>query len=68
MSNVTSFEEGQFPRDHASKRAKCICITRSPHVVTVCLLSNRKSKPDSYVDLSINMEDYHRIKNEENKT
>lgn len=31
----------------------------------VCLLSNQKSKPDSYVDLSINMEDYHRIKNEE---
>ena len=37
----------------------------SSHVETVCLLSNRKSKPDSYVDLSINMEDYHRIKNEE---
>lgn len=35
------------------------------HVETVCLLSNRKSKPDSYVDLSINTEDYHRIKNEE---
>ena len=35
------------------------------HVETVCLLSNQKSKPDSYVDLSINMEDYHRIKNEE---
>lgn len=35
------------------------------HTETVCLLSNRKSKPDSYVDLSINMEDYHRIKNEE---
>ena len=35
------------------------------HCETVCLLSNRKSKPDSYVDLSINMEDYHRIKNEE---
>ena len=35
------------------------------HVETVCLLSNRKSRPDSYVDLSINMEDYHRIKNEE---
>ena len=35
------------------------------HVETVCLLSNRKSKPNSYVDLSINMEDYHRIKNEE---
>lgn len=37
----------------------------SVHTETVCLLSNRKSKPDSYVDLSINMEDYHRIKNEE---
>ncbi len=39
-----------------------------PHtagIETVCLLSNRKSKPDSYVDLSVNMEDYHRIKNEE---
>ena len=35
------------------------------NIETVCLLSNRKSKPDSYVDLSINMEDYHRIKNEE---
>lgn len=35
------------------------------HTETVCLLSNRKSKPDSYVDLSINMEGYHRIKNEE---
>lgn len=35
------------------------------HVETVCLLSNRKSKPDSYVDLTINMEDYHRIKNGE---
>ena len=35
------------------------------HTETVCLLSNRKSKPNSYVDLSINMEDYHRIKNEE---
>lgn len=35
------------------------------YVETVCLLSNQKSKPDSYVDLSINMEDYHRIKNEE---
>ena len=41
------------------------CFPWTGHVETVCLLSNRKSKPDSYVDLSINMEDYHRIKNEE---
>ena len=47
---------------------KICCVDMFPstcHVETVCLLSNRKSKPDSYVDLSINMEDYHRIKNEE---
>lgn len=46
-------------------QGECIFIPHSRHVETVCLLSNRKSKPDSYVDLSINMEDYHRIKNEE---
>ena len=42
-----------------------ISLDNEEQVETVCLLSNRKSKPDSYVDLSINMEDYHRIKNEE---
>ena len=50
------------------KVRKIACVDLFPHtyhVETVCLLSNRKSKPDSYVDLSINMEDYHRIKNEE---
>ena len=29
---------------------------------TVCLLSNRKSKPDSYVKVPLDMEDYYRIK------
>lgn len=31
---------------------------------TVCLLSNRKSKPDTHVKLSLSMDDYHRIKEE----
>ena len=31
-------------------------------VETVCLLSNRKSKPDTHVDLTLDMEDYYRIK------
>ena len=47
---------------------KAVAVDQFPwtaNAETVCLLSNRKSKPDSYVDLSINMEDYHRIKNEE---
>ena len=47
---------------------KAVAVDQFPwtaNVETVCLLSNRKSKPDSHVDLSINMEDYHRIKNEE---
>lgn len=51
---------------YALKRARPVdMFPQTVSVETVCLLSNRKSKPDSYVDLSINMEDYHRIKNEE---
>lgn len=41
------------------------------HVETVCLLSNRKLKPDTYIKLSLDMEDYYRIKDaekEKNKT
>ncbi len=34
------------------------------HVETVCLLSNRKSKPDTYVKMSLDMEDYYRIKDQ----
>jgi tRNA/tmRNA/rRNA uracil-C5-methylase (TrmA/RlmC/RlmD family) len=53
-------------RGYAVERACCVdMFPFSANIETVCLLSNRKSKPDSYVDLSINMEDYHRIKNEE---
>ena len=37
----------------------------SSHVETVCLLSNRKSKPDTHVDLTLDMEDYYRIKDQE---
>ena len=37
----------------------------SCHVETVCLLSNRKSKPDTHVDLTLDMEDYYRIKDQE---
>ena len=43
----------------------------SSSVETVCLLSNRKLKPDTYIKLSLDMEDYYRIKDaekEKNKT
>ena len=43
---------------------KVCCVDMFPstgNVETVCLLSNRKRKPDSYVKLSLNMEDYYRI-------
>lgn len=35
------------------------------HTETVCLLSNRKRKPDSYVKLSLDMKNYYRIKDAE---
>ena len=41
-----------------------IGLDNGEHVETVCLLSNRKSKPDTHVKLSLSMEDYYRIKEE----
>lgn len=40
----------------------------SCHVETVCLLSNRKSKPDTHVELTLDMEDYYRIKDQEKQS
>jgi 23S rRNA (uracil1939-C5)-methyltransferase len=37
-------------------------FAQTVHVETVCLLSHRISKPDSYVRLSLDMEDYYKIK------
>lgn len=36
------------------------------HVEVVCSLSRQKRKPDSYVTLSLDMEDYYRIKEQKN--
>lgn len=50
------------------------CVDMFPstaNIETVCLLSNRKLKPDTYIKLSLDMEDYYRIKDaekEKNKT
>ena len=42
----------------------CDQFCHTVHTETVCLLSNRKYKPDAYVDLNLDMEDYRRIKAE----
>lgn len=45
-----------------------INLINSTHVESIVKLvrkSNRKSKPDSYVKLSLDMEDYYRIKDQE---
>jgi 23S rRNA (uracil1939-C5)-methyltransferase len=50
------------------KVEKCVGVDMFPftsHCEAVCLLSNRNAKPDTYVDLTIDMEEYHRIKNGE---
>ena len=50
---------------------KSCCVDMFPgtvHVETVCLLSNRKSKPDTHVDLTLDMEDYYRIKDQEKQS
>ncbi len=43
-----------------ASRCMCIFIAHSPHVETVCLLSNRK--PDTKVRIDVDLEDYYRIK------
>lgn len=66
--SATLARDVKFLRGNGYELERVRAVDQFPHTVhveTVCLLSNRKSKPDSYVDLSINMEDYHRIKNEE---
>ncbi len=51
------------------KRVRCVdMFPQSGHVETVCLLSNRKSKPDTHVDLTLDMEDYYRIKDQEKQS
>ena len=45
-----------------------VLLIVSSHVETVCLLSNRKSKPDTHVDLTLDMEDYYRIKDQEKQS
>lgn len=45
-----------------------ISLDNDSQVETVCLLSNRKSKPDTHVDLTLDMEDYYRIKDQEKQS
>lgn len=45
-----------------------IGLDNGEHVETVCLLGNRKRKPDTYVKLSLDMEDYYRFKDAEKKS
>ena len=40
-------------------------LDKNAHVKTVCLLRNRKIKPDSYVTLDLDAEEYYRIKDGE---
>ncbi len=66
--SATMARDVKYLREEGYEVERVRAVDMFPQTVsveTVCLLSNRKSKPDSYVDLSINMEDYHRIKNEE---
>ena len=56
----------EFRKGGYQVRRAC-CVDMFPHtanIETVCLLSNRKSKPDTHVKLSLSMDDYYRIKEE----
>lgn len=72
--SATLARDLRFLCDNGYELKKVCGVDQFPqtvHVETVCLLSNRKSKPDTYIKLSLDMEDYYRIKDaekEKNKT
>ena len=53
----------------AGYEAKRICpvdqFPKTGNIETVVLLSNRKTKPDTYVNIGVDVEDYYKIKSEE---
>jgi len=54
-------------QEYGYKVERICCVDMFPgtwNVETVVLLSNRKSKPDTHVKLSLSMDDYYRIKEE----
>ena len=51
-----------FPRTSGAADIK---IDVSSHVETVCLLSKKNAKPKDCVEISVDAEDYYRIKSSE---
>ena len=43
----------------------CVPILVSTHVETVVLLGNQKTKPDSHIKLSVDMDEFNKVKNGE---
>ena len=48
--------------EYSENSGKCISITLSTHVETVCLLSNKKVKDKDIVEIGVDTEDYYKIK------
>ena len=57
-----------FPVPVNGQEVKELPLETGTTLETVCLLSNRKSKPDTHVDLTLDMEDYYRIKDQEKQS
>ena len=57
-----------FPAFKDGKEVSELLWNKGNIVETVCLLSNRKSKPATHVDLPLDMEDYYRIKDQEKQS
>lgn len=43
----------------------CIFFVPTTHVETVVLLGNQKTKPDSHIKLSVDMDEFNKVKNGE---
>ena len=68
MGRIIKHIDLTFPVYYDGQEGDRIRMPKENTVETVCLLSNRKSKPDTHVDLTLDMEDYYRIKDQEKQS
>ena len=68
MGRIIKHIDLTFPVYFDGQEGDRIRMPKENTVETVCLLSNRKPKPDTHVDLTLDMEDYYRIKDQEKQS
>ena len=65
MSRNMDDNKKQLPYENEVNQGKCISTDLTGNVETVVLLGNQKTKPDSHIKLSVDMDEFNKVKNGE---